>query len=273
MSEQALSTEVKNPAVVISDAQVISKELSRLVDDRKLYTVISGKKYVQVAGWSALGAMMGILPREVSVVEHESGDIEAVVELIRASDGAVVGRGSALLGIDEKTWASRPRYAKRSMAITRATGKAFRLGFSWIMSLAGYAATPAEEMDGVVVEGELNDQPDDAIFLDNDRPYAPVTLQSKFSEFFAKNTGKNATDKQKKFYRIIMEQAVQNRDMIHAMQKFLTSFESSKDMQGVHFLAFLEWLKPERAGSGFVPCELALKEGAELAEYLSRQQQ
>jgi len=36
------------------------------------------------------------------------------------------------------------------MAITRATGKAFRLAFSWIVVLAGYEATPAEE----IVEAE-----------------------------------------------------------------------------------------------------------------------
>ncbi len=32
------------------------------------------------------------------------------------------------------------------MAITRATGKACRLAFSWIMTLAGYDPTPAEEL-------------------------------------------------------------------------------------------------------------------------------
>ena len=43
-------------------------------------------------------------------------------------------------------WSTRPRYARRSMAQTRATGKACRLAFSWIMALAGYEPTPAEEM-------------------------------------------------------------------------------------------------------------------------------
>jgi len=32
------------------------------------------------------------------------------------------------------------------MAITRATGKAFRLSLSWIMQLAGFDPTPAEEI-------------------------------------------------------------------------------------------------------------------------------
>ncbi|GAG97072.1 unnamed protein product, partial [marine sediment metagenome] len=73
-------------------------------------------------------------------------------ELIRISDGAVIGKASALVGMDEKdskgklTWGGRNEYARKSMAITRATGKAYRLGFSWIMTLAGYEATPAEEI-------------------------------------------------------------------------------------------------------------------------------
>jgi hypothetical protein len=50
--------------------------------------------------------------------------------------------------MDENLWAKRPTYARRSMAITRATGKAFRLGFSWVITLAGYNPTPAEEMPG-----------------------------------------------------------------------------------------------------------------------------
>ena len=49
-------------------------------------------------------------------------------------------------GTDEKTWASRARYARRSMALTRATAKASRLAFSWVMVLAGYEPTPSEEI-------------------------------------------------------------------------------------------------------------------------------
>jgi hypothetical protein len=69
------------------------------------------------------------------------------------ADGACISRASAECGAeDEKDkhgkplWANRPRYARRSMAQTRATAKACRLAFSWIMALAGYQPTPAEEM-------------------------------------------------------------------------------------------------------------------------------
>lgn len=144
------------PSALVERATAVASELAKVVDDRKLYTIIRQKKFVHVEGWNALGAMLGIVPRECNVVEHETGDFEATVELVRVSDGAIIGCGSAIVGMDEKMWATRPRYARRSMAITRATGKAFRLGFSWIMSLAGYEPTPAEEMDGVI-EGEVKD--------------------------------------------------------------------------------------------------------------------
>ena len=144
------SLQVTSSHGVVERATAVATELAGIINDRKLFSSISGKKYVRVEGWSTLGAMLGVLPREVSVQEHENGDWEAVVELIRATDGAVIGRGSAIVSNDESTWKSRPRYAKRSMAITRATGKAYRLGFAWIMTLAGYEGTPAEEMMDVV---------------------------------------------------------------------------------------------------------------------------
>jgi len=41
------------------------------------------------------------------------------------------------------------------MAATRATGKAYRLAFSWIINLAGYETTPAEEM----ITAEFKEKP------------------------------------------------------------------------------------------------------------------
>jgi hypothetical protein len=99
--------------------------------------------------------MLGVLPKEVDTKRLEDGSYEAKVELIRTSDGTVIGGASALCGMDEPRWAKMPEYARRSMAVTRATGKAYRLGFAWIMRLAGYAATPAEEMD--FVEGQARE--------------------------------------------------------------------------------------------------------------------
>jgi len=152
-----------SPAHVVSYATDVSKELSTIINRQKLYSVINGRKYVHVEGWTTMGAMLGVVPRTVSVEEIHDGVFEATVELVRVSDGAIIGRGIAECGADDETdkygkpvWANRARYARKSMAITRATGKAFRLSFSWIMKLAGYEATPWEEMLGVV-EGEAEE--------------------------------------------------------------------------------------------------------------------
>ena len=147
----------RTPHDVIVQATSIATELAGIIRKNKLANVIQGRQYVRVEGWSTMGAMLGILPREKEVKRREDGGYEASIELIRTTDGMIVGGASALVGIDEKTWGNRAEYARRSMAITRATGKAYRLGFSWIMTLAGYEPTPAEEIPQDVVEGEFKE--------------------------------------------------------------------------------------------------------------------
>lgn len=135
-----------SPQAMVHQASEIATALAGVIEKQKLFTSIQGRKHVRVEGWTTLGMMLGILPREVEVKEIDGGDYEATVELYNVKSGQVVGRASALCGKDERRWASADRYARRSMATTRATGKAYRLGFAWILALAGYEATPAEEI-------------------------------------------------------------------------------------------------------------------------------
>ena len=137
-----------SPAALIQSASEMARELAAVIDKQKLFTVISGRKFVNVEGWTTLAIMLGVTAREVETTEH-NGIYIAVVELVRMSDGACISRASAECG-DEKPWNTRAKYARRSMAQTRATGKACRLAFSWIMSLAGYEVTPAEEMTPII---------------------------------------------------------------------------------------------------------------------------
>jgi len=68
------------------------------------------------------------------------------------SQGAIVSSSEAMCAIDEKNWKGRDQYALRSMAQTRACSKAFRQKFSWVAVLAGYSATPAEEMTNDMIK-------------------------------------------------------------------------------------------------------------------------
>ena len=48
---------------------------------------------------------------------------------------------------DEPNWRDKPDYALRSMSQTRATSKALRLPLGFVVALAGYEVTPAEEAE------------------------------------------------------------------------------------------------------------------------------
>ena len=146
------------PEAIIERATRISKSLAKVIEDRKLYKQIGNNRHVLVEGWNTLGAMVGISPKERSVSKHEDDGIieyEAYVDLVRNNDGLVIGGASAICRTSENNWDNKPLYAVRSMSVTRATGKAFRLKLSWIMELAGFSPTPAEEMD--FINGEARD--------------------------------------------------------------------------------------------------------------------
>jgi hypothetical protein len=136
-----------DPSAMIEVASKWATALKHVVEAQRLYAVISGKKYPQVEAWMIVGRMDNTAAQEESVTRQEDGSYVATAVLIRLSDGAIVGRASALCGApDDRPWNNRPEYNRRSMAVTRAISRAFRAQYSWIMALAGYEPTPAEEM-------------------------------------------------------------------------------------------------------------------------------
>ena len=156
LTTKTLPAEVTHTAPIptaedaIARASRLATSIADVIERQKLYNIIQGKRHVRVDAWIALGFLDGIVPRERDVREHADGSYEAYVDLIRFRDGAIVGGASALCGVDETRWKRAEKYARRSMAITRATGKAFRLHHSWVMCLAGYEPTPLEEMPTTV---------------------------------------------------------------------------------------------------------------------------
>lgn len=83
-----------------------------------------------------------VIEREYDI---EGYDYEARVEA-RTVAGLVVGTGEAACSRKESRWARADDHAVKSMAQTRATSKALKAATGWLMVLAGYKATPAEEM-------------------------------------------------------------------------------------------------------------------------------
>ena len=136
------------PEHMIARASGLATALSKMVEAQKLYTVIQGKKFPNVEAWQTIGRLDNVVAREADRPErNDDGSWEATVELVRLSDGMVIGNGSAICGAPKDgLWTNRPDHEKRSMAVTRATSRAFRQQYAWIMALAGYQPTPADEM-------------------------------------------------------------------------------------------------------------------------------
>ena len=89
-SSVALGTlQASSPAALVSGAAEMAHELATVIDKQKLFTVIQGKKFVGVEGWTTLAVMLGCVAREVSTTEHD-GIYVAVVELVRMNDGACI---------------------------------------------------------------------------------------------------------------------------------------------------------------------------------------
>ncbi len=109
---------------------------------------LQGKQYIQAEGWQALANLSGYSPRIDEVVELDNGDCRAVCSLVRLADGEVIARAEGYVGTDERTWANRPRYARRAMAQTRATSRACRSALAFLVPLidASLSTTPAEEI-------------------------------------------------------------------------------------------------------------------------------
>lgn len=140
-----------DPVEIIARATEVAKALSEVLKAQGLTNRINNKDYVRVEGWTLCGTMLGVFPVVEWTRQIEDG-WEARVEA-RTKDGAIVGAAEAECLRSEKEWGPNPSrgkpkddYAVRSMAQTRAISKALRAPLGFIVSLAGFEATPAEEM-------------------------------------------------------------------------------------------------------------------------------
>lgn len=128
----------------------LAAELQRFVKEQRLTVNIKGKDYPLVESWQFAGSQLGLIP-VVQSVENISTDSEvkyvATVNILKIVDGTVISKGIAICSNKEGNKRMWDEYAICSMAQTRATGKAFRNILGWLMKAAGFAATPAEEMD------------------------------------------------------------------------------------------------------------------------------
>ena len=157
--------EILNPEISmrqkVSIATGVADCLKDVIETQKLVKYGLNKKdpkqpYVLIDGWEVLGTFLGIV--SVTKVIDEILDKQGRIKGYKAratlyrnpimENGEIVG-GTVLSQTEAsatKEGFQKDTSSMMSMAQTRALGKAYRMALGWIMKMAGYDATPAEEM-------------------------------------------------------------------------------------------------------------------------------
>lgn len=145
---------------ILANAAALAEEVARIVRDNGLSMRFANnpREYVRVEGWLTISRVNNEQPH--AKIESVTRDPDSDRELIHArawlTDGRdnVVSMADGYCSTEERSWKDKPFYARASMAQTRALAKAMRLRHAWVMVMAGYAPTPAEEMSEDLFEPE-----------------------------------------------------------------------------------------------------------------------
>lgn len=173
----------ESPAEKVEKATAIATALDDVIAKQGLRTQISGGRWhVNVEGWQTLATLLGVAtdvvwtrrvagedgrpirtkfpvkrtrypkgrgPNKPEIVEeYEVDGFDWEAKVVVLHNGTPVGSAESMCSRSEDRWKTADDFAVRSMAQTRATSRAIATVARWIVTLAGYAGTPAEEMPG-----------------------------------------------------------------------------------------------------------------------------
>ena len=166
------------PEIVLENARIAAKALGDVLSKKKKPVIMNGEQYLEFEDWQTCGQFYGYTVKTGDAILVEVDGVKgakAHADLIDLKTGMYLGGAEAYCMRDEEHWNTRSKYEwqgegdkrKRvkvgdevvpwfqlaSMAQTRAGAKALRNRLAWVVVLAGYKATPAEEMtEGTVSE-------------------------------------------------------------------------------------------------------------------------
>ncbi len=133
-----------NPDEQLAYAAKAANALMGLMSQKKTPVIIQGKQYLEFGDWQVIARFYGASVEIEWTKILPNGGYEARAVVRR--NGEIISSAEGMCTRDEKRWAKADEYAVRSMAQTRTSAKALRNAFGWVAELAGYSATPAEEM-------------------------------------------------------------------------------------------------------------------------------
>ncbi|MCR4433666.1 MAG: hypothetical protein NUV70_06430 [Caldiserica bacterium] len=156
--ESSLRPLVQAPEVVLQEAQRAAQALQRVVAGKKKPVIFKGEQYLEFEDWQTVGKFYGLCARTFEATPVEIFGVKgakARAEVVDLRTGQVVGGAEAYCMRDEEkeNWAVKPWFQLASMAQTRAGAKALRNVLAWVVVLAGYRPTPAEELPPSPAQG------------------------------------------------------------------------------------------------------------------------
>jgi hypothetical protein len=168
-------TAARAPEKVVEEAVRAATVLKDIVVKTGGAIKLGANEHLKVESWITLAKFYGLSPRiaRKQYVEFGPGcrGFEVTAELVNTETGVIVSVAESMCLSDEEKWSERPKYERGadgtrrqvgvehvplfqllSMAQTRAVSKVCATALRWVVVLAGYSGTPAEEIGASVIE-------------------------------------------------------------------------------------------------------------------------
>jgi len=144
-------TSLRDPAEILAEAGERAKALKEMVKQTRSSKMIGNKEHLQIEAWATIGSFYGCAAGADASEPFEIDGVRgarAHARVVHKETGKVISEAISYCMRDEDNWAHKPFFQLSSMAQTRACSKALANAFRWVVVMAGYATTPAEEMTG-----------------------------------------------------------------------------------------------------------------------------
>ncbi len=157
----------RDPVKVLEDARKAAEALVSVLSTKKKKVMFNGEQYLEFEDWATVARFYNVTAKVVSTEHVVFGNVQGFLSRAVAYHGLTgqeISCAEAMCLNDEDNWSTRAKYEwingkkekvkdvpvplfqLRSMSQTRSCAKVLRIVFSWIVVLAGFRPTPAEEM-------------------------------------------------------------------------------------------------------------------------------
>ena len=141
-----------NPNQQIEFGRQCAKALVDIINSKPKKVIIKGEQYLEYEDWQTIARFFNTtVGTESTNMILKNGKFSGyqATAVVYNQAGIKIGGAEASCFVEEMNWGNKPEFQLKSMAQTRACAKALRNIFGWVVVLAGYKATPSEEMTDI----------------------------------------------------------------------------------------------------------------------------